>query len=70
MPTFLEILENLIVDEQDATVPEMIGALEIVKHGLVASMFDDDDDGDDEEAEAEDYENDDDDCDCDCPIAA
>jgi hypothetical protein len=66
MPTFLEILENLIVDEQDATVPEMIGALEICKHGLVASMFDDDDDGDDEEAEAEDCDDDD----CGCPIAA
>jgi hypothetical protein len=42
--TFVELLDTIIVDEQEATVAEMIAALAIAQHALIVGAYEDDDD--------------------------
>ena len=58
MATFVELLDTIIVDEQEATVAEMIAALAVAQHALIVGAYEDDDDedevsDDDEEDEPE-----------------
>ena len=54
--TFVELLDTIIVDEQEATVAEMIAALAIAQHALIVGAYEDDDD-EDEVCEDEDDED-------------
>ncbi len=54
--TFVELLDTIIVDEQDATVAEMIAALAVAQHALIVGAYEDDDD-EDEVCEDEDDED-------------
>ncbi len=56
MATFVELLDTIIVDEQEATVAEMIAALAIAQHALIVGAYEDDDD-EDEVCEDEDDED-------------
>jgi hypothetical protein len=47
--SFVELLDTLIVDEQEATVAEMIAALAVAQHALIVGAFEDDDDEDEDE---------------------
>ena len=44
--TFVELLDTIIVDEQEATVAEMIAALAVAQHALIVGAYEDDDDED------------------------
>ena len=44
MATFIELLDTIIADEQEATVAEMIAALAIAQHALIVGAYEDDDD--------------------------
>ena len=46
MATFVELLDTIIVDEQEATVAEMIAALAVAQHALIVGAYEDDDDED------------------------
>jgi CO dehydrogenase/acetyl-CoA synthase beta subunit len=47
--TFVELLDTIIVDEQEATVAEMIAALAVAQHALIVGAYEDDDDEDEDE---------------------
>ena len=49
MATFVELLDTIIVDEQEATVAEMIAALAVAQHALIVGAYEDDDDEDEDE---------------------
>jgi len=44
--SFVELLDTIIVDEQKATVAEMIAALAVAQHALIVGAYEDDDDED------------------------
>ena len=46
MASFVELLDTIIVDEQEATVAEMIAALAVAQHALIVGAYEDDDDED------------------------
>jgi hypothetical protein len=55
--SFVELLDTIIVDEQEATVAEMIAALAVAQHALIVGAYEDDDDEDEDEVCDDDEED-------------